>query len=389
MAARMLVVKALDIVKAIRSGLNDEQLMDRFQISAHALQTVFTQLQDRRIISKQELAKRSQNAHSSVIVEVDRSKLPANPKKTVIDAAEAVKYIRSGMKEPELMRKFRLSSLGLESLKKKLLVIGAITPEEISNISDSKNSVIIEDEINPISSHSDRTVLSSNQRDCARRPPRDNLLIIDRELDSELHKLITSGCFDVVAHKDDGIHEYSIYRRDSRTLLHHGKASNIAEFVQTAVCDGVDLSGADLRGIDLSRIDLSGARFSNAILDGSCFVGTDLTGANLSGASLIGCNLFGACLYKSNFAHSNLSDANLSMTYAVWVFMQEVNLAEANLTDANMSGANLENAIFFKTILDGTNLNGAYIIGSNLDSGFDGKPVPDEKASPHHANRIR
>lgn len=54
--------------------------------------------------------------------------MPVKPK---INAGDAIRDIRSGMTDAQLMEKYRLSAKGLQSLIKKLLEVKAITPEEI------------------------------------------------------------------------------------------------------------------------------------------------------------------------------------------------------------------------------------------------------------------
>ena len=79
------------------------------------------------------------------------------------------------------------------------------------------------------------------------------------------------------------------------------EANSIAEAVEKAVKNGVNLRGADLSHVNLSRADLRHADLSVADLRHADLSGADLCGASLSGADLSMTDLFG----------TNLSGADL------------------------------------------------------------------------------
>jgi DNA-binding response OmpR family regulator len=132
-----------EVVRDIRSGLSDTALMEKYRLSAEALQKLLTELTDNGDLQESEPAHREATAPGTVVLDsVTAERIPAEGKqKPVISAKEAVAAIRSGADDLALMRKYGLSAKGLSSLFRKLTDSGRITPEEMyANVGRSAGS---------------------------------------------------------------------------------------------------------------------------------------------------------------------------------------------------------------------------------------------------------
>jgi DNA-binding CsgD family transcriptional regulator len=372
MTDRTTTIRAIDAVKCIRDGMDDAEIMDLFQISAEGLRNLYNQLIKGGLIKRSELYGRKFKTHNSVIVEADNAALPITPvKKPVIDAAEALRCIRNGLSDADLMKKYNLSSRGVRSLLKKLVGAGAITEAEIEERDSESSSDVVVDEDVTAKVGVNLAELSEKIRSGASVTQIISLYgISQNDLEALLDKLLNDGLISrpELSKKLPPSRNLEIKNRNTGAVIHKGAAATVSELVVNAIREGIDLSEAALAGIDLARAELSGARLARADLTGAYLVGADLTGANLAESSLKSSNLFGAILHKTNLAGADLSDSNLSMVYGAWAFMPDVNLSESNVTHATFSGANMARANFFETIVNGTNLNGAYLEGASLDS---------------------
>lgn len=128
MSGTEITVKAIDALKCIRSGMSDAALMEKFALSASALQSLLSQLVAAGILRESEVQARISLAPGSVILGGNKE-LGAreSKKKPVVDAVEAVRCIRLGMDDAALMTRFDITAKGLQSLFKKLLAAGVIT----------------------------------------------------------------------------------------------------------------------------------------------------------------------------------------------------------------------------------------------------------------------
>jgi uncharacterized protein YjbI with pentapeptide repeats len=376
MFLKHVTIKAIDAVKSIRDGMDDAALMEKFHISSQALQSLFKQLEAAGILKRSELEKRSSLSQQSVTLDVNREAFPAViTKKPVIDAAEALKCIRDGMDDAGLMKKYNLSVRGVQSLLTKLFARGLIREEDLKKRSASfKDSVVVEEESQVRHASADEIDLSRLvdrvQSGARQRDLMEEYKVSATTLGRVLSKLVTNGLLtqgELERNLPARRTYFEILHRDTGNAIHKGESCSLAQFVEEAIAQRVDLSDANFCGVDLARADLSGGRFCRADFRRACLLGTDFTGANLAKATLVSSNLVGAVLYKTNLAGADLSDANLSMVDAMWAFLPAANLAESNLSHANFSGAHLTNAHLFETILKETNLTGAYLEGVNLD----------------------
>lgn len=130
--------EALDLV---RSGMDDFALMERFNLSAKGLQSLFEKLLQTGAISKEELDQRNPSlTGAAFILEGDPpfvkgeppSERPSKkPTRPPLDAREIVGDIRAGMPDGELMEKYRVSSKGLQKLLDQLVKLGVIRQAEL------------------------------------------------------------------------------------------------------------------------------------------------------------------------------------------------------------------------------------------------------------------
>lgn len=375
MAVRDKAIKAIEAVQAIRAGLDDAALMERFNVTAKGLQSLFDQLEGAGILSRDELENRWKLAQPSVVFDREAASLP---RKLVVDAAEALKCIKTGMDDATFMKRFKLSAKGLDSLFKKLLAVKAITPEEIEErFHRGHSAVVVEEDTEhlrkevPLIPDLNTTemvhlILSGTDRNALR-----NMFHVSNSaLDKQLDDLVDQGAIsreELDRRLPFTNTTFQIRHRDGVRVIFSGEAETLAALVEKAVAMLVDLSECDLPGANLSRSNLSGARLARANLRKAILAGADLTGARLTGATLASADLTGAILYKANLAGVDLSDANMSMVSGAWVFLHGANLSEANLTKAYLAGANLTGADVFEAILSGANLKGACLDCVNFE----------------------
>ncbi len=125
-------IKAIEALRCIRRGMTDRELMEKFNLSAAALQSLFSQLIAAGILPASEVQARTKLDPTSVIIGVDHDKpSPFPQKKKVVEAADAVQCIKAGMDDTMLMAKFDISPRGLQSLLNKLVSAGAISQAEL------------------------------------------------------------------------------------------------------------------------------------------------------------------------------------------------------------------------------------------------------------------
>ncbi|MBI5570960.1 MAG: pentapeptide repeat-containing protein [Desulfomonile tiedjei] len=132
MSQRETVVKAIEALNAIRSGLSDHELMEKFTLSANALQSLFKQLLASGLLHESELRNRAGLDSTVFDLGMGRAEhADGRSKKPVIDAADALQCIRSGLSDAALMKRYDISSRGVQSLFNKLVSSGAMPWEEL------------------------------------------------------------------------------------------------------------------------------------------------------------------------------------------------------------------------------------------------------------------
>ncbi len=115
---------ARGLLKDMRAGLNDANLMAKYHLSAAALQNVFSEMiRNGLILQSSELS-------------------PVREKKR-ISAKEIVGDIRAGMTAHQLMKKYELSAKGLRRVFHKLLAAGWVAEDEFSAIPADEDITVI------------------------------------------------------------------------------------------------------------------------------------------------------------------------------------------------------------------------------------------------------
>lgn len=138
--------------------------------------------------------------------------------------------------------------------------------------------------------------------------------------------------------------ESEICSRDGRRIA--SGPGSVADVLERATSEGVNLSGADLRGQDLSRRSLVHARLECADLAGANLSHADLSRAVLEEANLAGAVLRHTILEETNFRRAYAEAADFGSASG-----REPDFMEANLTRADLSGASLPQAVFIRAKL--------------------------------------
>jgi hypothetical protein len=380
MFRRKVVIKALEAVTAIRAGMDDIALMEKYNLSAEGLQTMMRELVAVGVLQLSEVEARPDPGLSSVALDSDPISFAGKArKKRVIDAAEAVKSIRSGMTDADLMSRYKISADGLQSLFKKLSAAGAIRQSEISerlarsheaiSLDETTTEILLPEESGvPVAA---KEILRGLKSGMDYKTLMEEYGLTAKDFRTLLNKFQKEGLIsEPELDREVGVKplDFKICRKSSGEVIISGQALSFGALVEEAVSSGVDLSGADLSQRNLSRKNLSGARLARSDLRKTNLVGADLTGANMAGSNLVSAEMFGVILERANLSGANLSQASLGRAYAAWAFLRDANLAEADLTRANLKGANLANANLFEVILLETNLEGTYVAGTLLDN---------------------
>jgi hypothetical protein len=139
-------------LKDIRSGMDDAFLMEKYRVSARGLQSLFSKLVRAGAIQLAELDQRMPAFMGTVFLPEEGLNGETGitgaepPVSTVtgpsIDLDKALKDIREGMEDSDLMERYRLSSQGLGSLFDHLVSTGLITRKELDLRMPSVDSTV-------------------------------------------------------------------------------------------------------------------------------------------------------------------------------------------------------------------------------------------------------
>src|SRR5512139_1978196 len=113
-------ISAKDIVRDIRAHMTDAELMEKYQLSAKGLQSVFEKLLASNSITRSEFEWRPTPYQDTQFI-------------SRLIPEEAMADIRSGMNDYELMEKYNLSPNGLRRAFQSLVDVGLTTHEELAN----------------------------------------------------------------------------------------------------------------------------------------------------------------------------------------------------------------------------------------------------------------
>jgi DNA-binding response OmpR family regulator len=142
-----MTVSAVQAVNCLRSEMDDASLMERFNLSAQALHNLMEQLVESGKLKQSEVDERKSLSQGSVVIDMGQEKF-SEPitRKPVISAADALSCIRSGLDDHAIMRRYNISSKGLQSLFRKLLAAGILGPSELENRMPQRRKLVILDE---------------------------------------------------------------------------------------------------------------------------------------------------------------------------------------------------------------------------------------------------
>ena len=132
-------VSAKEIVKAIRSGATDSQLMEKYKLTAKGLQSLFQKLLQAKVLKPSEIYGRLTAYDETVAIEMSHvppTEATEPPPKT-IKSSRISADIRAGATKEQLMEKYGLTAVGLDNIFKKLVAAGVMTADEVNGGSPS------------------------------------------------------------------------------------------------------------------------------------------------------------------------------------------------------------------------------------------------------------
>jgi DNA-binding HxlR family transcriptional regulator len=121
------VVSARQLLLDLRNNLTDRQLMRKHGLSKKGLASLFRKLVQKKLITRKELAKRMGIETCEITTALDG----LGKNKLTIEASEVLKDLSEEITDEELMRKYKLSHKGLQSLMRKLYQKGLVTKQDI------------------------------------------------------------------------------------------------------------------------------------------------------------------------------------------------------------------------------------------------------------------
>jgi len=294
-------IDAADALFCIQGGMEDAELMKRYNLSIKGVQSLFGKLVAARLITRSELDLRSSTGQRSFVLD-EQVRRPMTPfvASPDIELSAALELIRSGTSREGMAERYALSNAGLDHLIRRLVAEGLITKEEVDERLPA-----------PVKEFEIRHRLS---KEVMYRATATTLAVV-------VEKAVAAGA-DLANSELTG--------------------SNLA---RTNLC-GARLSGADLQRANLSLADLTGARLNDATLKSAVMSGAVLYKANLARADLSEANLSMVYAAWSFLDSANLSEADLS-----YANLSGANLAKACLFETNLSGADLTGAYLSETVL--------------------------------------
>ncbi len=109
-------IKAAEAIRCIRSGMDDSALMERFDVTAKGLQSLFDKMVAAGILTRSELEQRAALFYESGSMRVVEAKFPVKNEikpRVKIFATDVLNCLRSGMDDVALMKRYNLSASGL------------------------------------------------------------------------------------------------------------------------------------------------------------------------------------------------------------------------------------------------------------------------------------
>jgi hypothetical protein len=135
------VIDAKAALDALRSGISDSELMERYNLSARGLESLLKKLVKAGAITLDELETRMPEFVRQVSLASDAKPAPAQGVHT-ISAKDAVTDLKLGLSDTALMMKYRLSARGLEHLFEQLLSAELVDRNDIERRLMSSDSTV-------------------------------------------------------------------------------------------------------------------------------------------------------------------------------------------------------------------------------------------------------
>ncbi|MFH0821839.1 MAG: hypothetical protein V2B18_03750 [Pseudomonadota bacterium] len=150
MAKRQIRIR--EALRDVRTGMMDTDLMAKYQLSSKGLQSLFKKFTQSGLITFEELNRRMPGFMQQAAIgadteegprwEIKRQPRPQQPTVRSINASTAVNDLRAGLKDDELMRKYRLSAKGLQHLFDQLMKAGLINNDDIERRMEEFDSTV-------------------------------------------------------------------------------------------------------------------------------------------------------------------------------------------------------------------------------------------------------
>ena len=125
-------IDAQQALDDIRSGMDDQALMEKYNVSAKGLESLFTKMLSAGVITQADLDRRASESRGKVDISKYVSELARTELKgRRVNAQEAVRDIKAGISDADLMENYRLSAKGLQDLFGQLVEAGLVAQAEI------------------------------------------------------------------------------------------------------------------------------------------------------------------------------------------------------------------------------------------------------------------
>jgi len=131
------VISARELLGDLANNLSDKELMKKHDLSPRGLKRLYKKLLGKGLIFRRALALRMGVPTKDLTVVFEAEK----PKKVTVDASDVMKNLSSEMTDTELMREYKLSPRGLQSLFRKLYNKGLISKTTFLSRKDSSEKI--------------------------------------------------------------------------------------------------------------------------------------------------------------------------------------------------------------------------------------------------------
>ena len=261
MSSPLKTIKVAEAIRCIRSGMDDSALMERFDVTARGLQSLFDKMVAAGIMTRSELEQRASLFYESGSMRVVEAKFPVQSEikpRVRIFAVDVLNCLRSGMDDIALMKRYNLSASGLDRLFKKMIGAGTIEQAELDHMLPQRHTQVEVDEPKVPGLTVDTGVtddeLTAFWKTIETGGNRDTLMhdygLSEAELELLLSDLVSRG----LATQDeldrripDERINLEIKHRGSDEVIFSGRAHSMKNLIEVALSACVDLSDADFK----------------------------------------------------------------------------------------------------------------------------------------------